>query len=152
MASIWKPWAGRVGTSRVPEEVPPRYTILRFLLAGGFNTAATFVIYVGLVQFLPYAVAYTFAFATGIAISYALNRSFVFRARGSRTALALFPFVYVFQYLLGLGVVAVWADLLELPVELASLAAIMVTLPVTYALLRRLFVGHGSSREITRGP
>ncbi len=113
----------------------------RFLLAGGANTLATFALYLLLLQVLPYAAAYSLAFLAGIALAYVLNRVFVFRAPGSAATVVLFPLVYVVQYLLGLAVVFFWVDVLGLPAQLASLAAVVLTIPVTFLLSRRLFLG-----------
>jgi putative flippase GtrA len=52
----------------------------------------------------------------------------------------LFPMVYVVQFLIGLMVVLVWVDVIGLPAQVASVAAVGVTLPITYALLRWVFV------------
>jgi putative flippase GtrA len=113
---------------------------VRFILAGGLNTALTLVLYVALLAFLPHPVAYTVTFAVGVTLAYLLNRSFVFRSVGGVTTMLLFPLVYVVQYLVGLVVVLVWVDALGLPAQLASIAAVIVTLPITYALLRWVFV------------
>ena len=109
-------------------------------MAGGFNTAVTLVLYLTLLAFLPHQVAYTLTFVAGVCLSYLLNRTFVFRSVGGVTTMLLFPVVYLVQYLVGLLVVIVWVDLLVLPAALASIAAVVVTLPITYGLLRWVFV------------
>ena len=113
---------------------------VRFILAGAFNTAVTLALYVTLLAFLPHPVAYTTTFVAGVMLSYVLNRFFVFRSVGGVATILLFPMVYVVQYLVGLLVVLMWVDLLRLPTVLASIAAVVVTLPITYALLRWVFV------------
>jgi putative flippase GtrA len=122
---------------------------LRFILAGGLNTAVTFVLYVTLLAFLPHPVAYSVTFMVGVVLSYLLNRSFVFKSVGGVTTMLLFPMVYVVQYLVGLLVVLVWVDILGLPAELASIAAVIVTLPITYGLLRWVFVTRHEPSERT---
>ena len=122
-------------------------SVVRFLLAGATTTVITLVLYVLLLSFVSYAAAYTVAFIVGIVIAYLLNSTFVFRAGTSALTLALYPFIYGVQYLAGLAVVAVWVDVLELPATLASLAAIAVTLPLTYVMTRALFAWRGSSSD-----
>lgn len=111
----------------------------RFLLSGAFNTGATYVLYLVLMQAMPYRTAYSIAYLAGIALAYALNRYFVFRAKGSLATMAKFPAVYLLQYLLGLGIVSLWGDVLQWPKALAPLAAVVVTIPVTFLLSKRLF-------------
>jgi putative flippase GtrA len=120
---------------------------LRFILAGGLNTAITLALYLALLAFLPHPVAYTLTFVAGVVISYQLNLTFVFRSSGGVRTMLLFPMVYLSQYLVGLLVVLVWVDLLGLPAALASLAAVIVTLPITYGLLRWVFVSRRHARE-----
>ena len=108
-------------------------------MSGAFNTGATYVLYLALMQVLPYRTAYSLSYMAGIALAYGLNRYFVFRAKGSLATMAKFPAVYLFQYLLGLGVVSLWGDVLQWPKALAPLAAVVVTIPVTFLLSKRLF-------------
>jgi putative flippase GtrA len=113
--------------------------VIRFLIAGATTTLVTLGLYVVILSYMPYAVAYSVAFAVGIGISYLLNSAFVFRTTASARTLALFPLIYVVQYVVGLAVVAIWVDLLGLPDTLAPLAAVAITLPITYLLTRLLF-------------
>jgi putative flippase GtrA len=114
---------------------------LRFLLAGGLNTAVTYVIYLGLLQVTSYQISYAIAFVSGIAISYVLGRVFVFKVhQGYRSALML-PLVYLIQSRTGAVVVWMWIDLLHQHPMLAPAISILVTLPLTYFLSRFAFVG-----------
>jgi putative flippase GtrA len=122
-------------------------SIVRFLVAGAATTIATLGLSLVLLIFLPYALAYTAAFVTGIVMAYLLNSMFVFRAATRLRTLALFPLVYLVQYLVGLAVVAIWIDVFRLPPEVAALAAVVVTLPITYLLTRSLFMWRRSASD-----
>ncbi len=123
---------------------------VRFLIAGATTTFITLGLYLLLLQILPYALAYSVVFVVGIGISYVLNSTFVFRATTSVRTLALFPLIYVVQYGVGLAVVTAWVDVLGLPEALASLAAIAVTIPLTYLLARLLFSGQQPTADSER--
>ncbi len=116
-----------------------QHRFLRFLLSGGFNTVATYGIYLALFRMLDYRVAYTIAYAVGILLSYVINWLFVFRMHRGWSSVLLFPFVYLAQYLAGLAVVWAWVDHLGLTKALAPLLAIAITIPLTYALSRLVF-------------
>ena len=103
----------------------------------------------GLLGFLPYAPAYTLAFLVGIGLSYGLNRFFVFRTGGGTRAVVLYPLVYVVQYVGSIAIVAIWVDLLDLSPALGPVAALVLMLPVTYLLLRRLFSRDGAPEPTT---
>lgn len=108
-------------------------------MGGGFNTAATYCLYLVLLQLIDYRLAYTISYVSGIALAYAVNRHLVFRShRGWRSVVA-FPFVYLVQYAVGLAVVYVWVKYLHLPAEPAPLLSIVLTIPVTYVLSRLIF-------------
>lgn len=113
----------------------------RFLLSGGFNTVVTYGLYLLLLPLLGYEASYTLAFVTGILLAYSLNRLFVFRVQGGMGVALLFPLVYLVQYLAGLGVVALWVEIAGWPAELAPLAAIVLTIPLTFILSHWLFMG-----------
>lgn len=111
----------------------------RFLVSGGFNTAVTYALYCLLLLFWPYRMSYTIAFVSGIILSYFLNRVFVFRARSGIGTFALFPLIYLFQYLAGLAVVSIWVEMLAWSTLTAPFAAIALTVPLTFVLSHRLF-------------
>ncbi|MDB5889346.1 MAG: GtrA family protein [Polaromonas sp.] len=112
---------------------------VRFLVAGGVNTALTWLLYLLLLERWGHRLAYTAAFAAGIGLAYVLNRFYVFnRHTGWRSMLAL-PAIYLLQYAVGLGVVEVWVRHLALWPEAAPLVAVAVTLPMTFILSRAAF-------------
>lgn len=112
---------------------------VRFLISGGLNTLGTYVLYLALLQLLPYWLSYAIAFVCGIALAYALNRFFVFGAPRSEKKAAMLPLVYLAQYLVGALIVYVWVDLLHMSAALAPLASIAITIPLTFAASHYLF-------------
>jgi len=114
-------------------------SFLRFLISGGVNTAATYAVYLVLLQFIEYKVAYTIAYVFGIVLAFVINRLFVFRTHRGWRSMVLFPFVYLAQYLVSLGVVWVWVERLHLWKEAAPLVAIVITIPMTFVLSRFVF-------------
>lgn len=119
-------------------------TIPRFAVAGVVNTGATYIAYLLLLQVASYRVAFTLAFVLGILLSYALSALFVFRQRTSWRTFLRFPWIYVVQYLLGLLLVTLAVEWLGLPAWLAPLAALSITIPLTYLLSRALFAGEST--------
>ncbi|WP_338759979.1 GtrA family protein [Massilia sp. METH4] len=114
---------------------------LRFLLAGGLNTAVTYLLYLGLLPVAGYQASYAIAFVTGIAISYVLGRVFVFQAHQGYRSVLMLPLVYLVQYAVGAAVVWAWIDVLHQHAMLAPAIAIAATLPLTYFLSKLAFVG-----------
>ena len=119
----------------------------RFLLSGAFNTAATYVLYLFLFSFLSYRISYTISFAAGIIIAYLLNRYFVFDSHGGLKTVALFPLVYLVQYLTGIGIVSLWVEVLGWNAVFAPIAAIVFTIPLTFIMSRLVFVRQNPSSE-----
>jgi putative flippase GtrA len=117
---------------------------LRFVIAGAINTAVTYAIYLALLPWSGYAVAYTIAYVTGIALSYVLNTWYVFRVRRDLRGLALFPLVYLAQYLIGMLVLSLSVSSFGVPEKFALLISIAITVPMTF-VLSRLFLKRGSA-------
>ena len=109
---------------------------LRFLASGGINTALTYGLYLLLLPLLGYLVAYSVAYVLGILLSYWLNSVFVFRQPMNWRGLARFPLVYVFQYALTAMLLWLLVDILGIGERIALLAAIAVTVPVTFLAAR----------------
>ncbi|QXI21348.1 GtrA family protein [Pseudomonas iranensis] len=113
---------------------------VRFLLTGGLNTALTYILYLALLSFLPYIWSYSISYVCGIFLAFLLSRFFVFKEHQGLKSALLFPFVYLAQYILGVFIVWLWVKKLSLPDYLAPLAAIALTLPLTFVLSRLVFV------------
>lgn len=111
----------------------------RFIVASALNTVATYLFYLLCLLVTPYQVAYTLSYALGIVIAYVLNSVLVFRAPMAWKRFALFPLVYLAQYLLGLGVLSLLVGRLAVSPRIAPLIVVVVTIPVTF-LLSRLVV------------
>lgn len=114
-------------------------SFLRFLTSGAVNTAFTYAMYALLLFVVPYRVAYTVAFASGIALAYLLYRYYVFQTVGRPYAPIWVVIIYGAQYAVGLVLVTLWSATLRLPELLAPVFAIAITLPLTYLLNRLVF-------------
>jgi len=116
----------------------------RYLLAGGMNTALTYVLYLGLLQVLDYRLAYALAFVAGIGLSFLLLRHLVFARPGKRHSLAWLAASQGLQLVLGLAVVQAWVGWLQGPAWLAPLVAIAVCVPLMFFIQRWIFTPHAA--------
>lgn len=114
---------------------------LRFVVAGGINTALTYGFYLLLLPLFGYLAAYSVAYVVGIVLSYWLNSVFVFHEPLNWPALARFPLVYVVQYLLTAALLWVFVDALGVGERVAPLFAVAVTVPVTFLVTRIVLQG-----------
>ena len=113
---------------------------VRFVLSGAFNTALTYALYLVALRYWEPQVAFTFVYAAGIALAYLLNRLFVFRAHRGWRSVAATPLIYLVQYLFSLAVLQAGLAL-GIPDWLAPLPAVFLSIPLTYFLARRSFMG-----------
>lgn len=110
---------------------------VRFLIAGGANTAATGALVVLLSVFVPGWLAFTAAFALGIAFSLVLTGRWIFQTTISFRRGILFAAAYITIYLTGLGVVQL-AHLSGLPTA-ANGATVFITAPLSFLAGRFIF-------------
>lgn len=115
----------------------------RFILWGCVNTAAGYLIYALLQQFLPYLVSYSVAYILGIIIAYFLNAKFVFRQELRLSRAMTYPLVYLAQYLLGVISLYLLVRVLEVNKLLAPALIVLVTIPITYFLSGRIVASKG---------
>ncbi len=113
----------------------------RFVIAGGFNTLITYILYLLLVQFLTYRVAYTATFLTGIVLSYLLNAIWVFSSTLAAKSAIAYPFAYMVQYFLGIMMLSLLVESFGIDKHLAPLIVITVTIPIMYTLTKYIFSG-----------
>ncbi len=116
-----------------------KLSFARFLFSGGLNTVLTYGIYLLLLMVFSYAASFTLAYVAGILFTYVMNRFFVFKNHHGLKSIIWLPFVYALQYVLSMLILWCWVEKLDITVRLAPLAAIVITLPVTYFFSRLLF-------------
>ncbi|MDR9862876.1 MULTISPECIES: GtrA family protein [Pseudomonas] len=109
---------------------------IKFLIVGSINTGAGYIFYLAFIQVMAYTYAYSLSFALSVVLSYVLNARFVFNEPLSFKKLLTFPLVYIVQYISGLCLVYIAVEKLSIPVALAPLLVVVVTLPVTFLLAR----------------
>lgn len=118
---------------------------LRFLIAGGLNTAIGYALYLLMLPWIRYEIAYAIAYVLGIGTSYLLNAIFVFRRPLSMKAAFAFPLVYAVQLVLGSILLKILVDWMGIPEQFAPLIVVVLSLPMTFLLSRRIVNGKRSS-------
>lgn len=108
----------------------------RFLLVGGANTLSTYLLFLLLLAFFPYLIAYSLAYCVGVVVSYFLNLYCVFRRPFSLATFLAFPVVYVVQYSLGALILWLLVDHAGVAPQLAMAGAIGLTIPLTFLMSR----------------
>ena len=109
---------------------------IRFGLSGALNTIASWLLFVLLLNWLPYQVAYGIAYAVGIVTGYFLATLFVFAETPTARGLFSYPIVYVVQYGLSAALLVVVVEWLDVPVKIAPLVVAVLVFPVTFVLSR----------------
>lgn len=122
----------------------------RFIMVGALNTVLTFLIYAALLRIVRYEAAYTVAFLTGILASYWLNARFVFRSSLNLKTALQYPLVYAAQYIAGLTALYVMVEVLGWNKLIASPATVLVTVPITFLMSRRIIKKRPSTAKVTR--
>lgn len=118
---------------------------VRFLIAGAANTIATGALVVLLSLFVPGWLAFTAAFALGIAASVVLTGRWVFQTTVSLRRGILFAAAYIAIYVTGLGVVQL-VHLWGLPAA-ANGATVFITAPLSF-LAGRFIFSTNDQREV----
>ena len=109
---------------------------VRFLIMGGANTLVAYAIYLLLLNWIRYEIAYAIGYGFGIVLAYALSAAFVFRKPLSRRSAVRFPLVYVAQFLVSLGLLRIAVEIFSMPEWIAFGFTVVATIPVTFLLTR----------------
>lgn len=107
-----------------------------FLVTGTINTGLTYLIYLVILCFMNYIIAYSISFTCGVLMSYYMNSAFVFNSTLEFKKALRFVFFYIFQYCLGLILLYFLVTIAEINQKIAPFAVVLVTVPLTFLLSR----------------
>ena len=124
----------------------------RFVFWGCINALTSYLIYVFLLLFLPYLVSYSIAYVFGVFISYFLNSKFVFKQELRLSRALRYPLVYVNQYVFGTVSTYLLVHFLRVNKLLAPILALLITIPLTFFLSRRIVTGKAGNTSTTSPP
>ena|SRR5437660_3805735 len=119
----------------------------RFVFWGGVNTLTGYLIYAFLLLFFPYLVSYSVAYVLSIFISYFLNSKFVFNEKLRLRKALKYPLVYLNQYVLGALSLYLLVHFLKIDKLVAPLFVVVLTIPATYFLSRRIVRGKENTTQ-----
>lgn len=125
-------------------------TFPRFLIAGAVNTGLTYVIYLGLLLFIPYVWAYSLTYVVGIGLGYLLNAHWVFKKSPNLRTATAYPLTYGINYVFGVATLWLMVEIIDIPKELAPLIVVLLSVPVIYFFTSSIFQGkysHGKSNN-----
>lgn len=109
---------------------------LRFVVGGGANTLATYLVYIALSSAMSYQLAYLLAYGMGVAFAYWLNAVWVFRVPLSWRGLFAYPLVYVIQYGASAVFLGALVEVARVDKKLAPLIVAACMVPLTYVASR----------------
>ncbi len=122
---------------KTPAVIKRHQVVLRYLLAGGYNTVFGFAVFTGLyyllIEHLHYLIIATLAQVIGITNSWLVYRVFVFRSKGNmvREYLKIY-IVYGTSFFLGIALLALLVELAGMHPVAAQFLVILVTVVVSY--------------------
>lgn len=111
---------------------------IRYVLAGFFNTALTYLIYLFFLMFMTYSLSYTLAYILGILTSYLINTVFVFRVNLSWRKLLQYPFIYLVQFFINSFVLSTVVTLFGVDEKIGPIFVLFVSVPISYLLTKLL--------------
>ena len=110
--------------------------VFRFLIGGVLNLVVSYSSYLLLLRWIHYEAAYAISYIFSIFISYIFSALVVFRQPLRARSALLFPLVYLVQFLLGLILLRVLIEILNMPDWIAPLLVSSITIPMTFFMSR----------------
>jgi len=120
---------------------------IRFLVGGGINTAFTYGIYLILMLFVHYQIAYLIAYIVGVVFAYWFNAVIVFKVPLSWKGLFSYPIIYIIQYTISAFLLNIFVETLQIDKTFAPLMIIIIMIPLTYVLNKYVLLISSSTNK-----
>ena len=111
-----------------------------FIICGIINTGTTYLIYLLLLIYFHYQIAYLTSYISGIILSYFLNLFIVFKEKSTFRKFLQYPFIYLIQYVIGTVLLYFFVKFVHFPEEIAPLTVSIALIPVTYMMNKIILV------------
>jgi putative flippase GtrA len=99
---------------------------------------------------MPYVAAYSVTYLAGIVLGYVLNAYVVFKERPTAKSAAMYPLVYLLNYLLGLSLLYALVEFFDVQREIAPFLVIAVSVPIMYLATKFVFKGGENEKAINQ--
>lgn len=116
-------------------------TFQKFLVAGVLNTGVTYLLYLILLHFMPYILAYSLTYVVGIVLGYSLNAKWVFKKTINLRTAIVYPLSYGFNYIIGVSMLWVFVEILNFSREISPLVVVVISVPLMYFFTKIIFQG-----------
>ncbi len=120
---------------------------VKFLIGGGINTAFSYIIYLGLMLFIHYQIAYLIAYVVGVIFAYWFNAVIVFKVPLSWKGLFFYPIIYVIQYAISAFLLDIFVETMKIDKVFAPLIIIILMIPITYVLNKYILTTSSSTNK-----
>lgn len=112
---------------------------IRFVIVGVLNTGVYYIVYLLLLScHISYMISHLCGFLSAFIFSYFLNCYFVYRVKPSIKTFLQFPLTQVVNMGLQTLLLYFFVDLFHWNKELAPFPALIITVPVTYLLSKKI--------------
>lgn len=113
----------------------------RFLVTGCINTGATFLLYQVLLLMMPYWLAFTVSYCSGILFSWTVNSMYSFSVSPQLRRLLPYAAVAIANYLIGLQILTWLVEVVGLHAAISPLIVIALLVPLSFIGTRLTLLG-----------
>ncbi len=113
----------------------------RFVQVGVINTAGTYLLYLVLILFLPYVVAYSIGFVVGVLFSASMNARYSFATRLTGRTLIRFVVIYVINFTLCVQLLIYCVEVIGIHPTIAPLVVLALFTPINFLCSRVALTG-----------
>lgn len=106
------------------------------------NTLISYCIYILLLNFFPYSIAYTLSFFIAAIYTFYGNKKFVFRQQRKKSIL-IYMMIYMLCYLVSFSIFWIAINYLHVSEKIAPFISILIAYPINYLIVRSFFESKG---------
>lgn len=119
---------------------------VRYVLAGFANTGLSYGLYLLLLGWLSYQVAYIIAYIVGIGVQFMLHTYFVYRVPPTAVRLSGYPVIHLLLYGYGAVLLHILVEVFVINASVAALIVITTSIPAGF-LLTRMWLNYRSNKK-----
>jgi putative flippase GtrA len=111
---------------------------MKFLLLGVVNTLISYCIYLFLLGYSPYLIAFSLSYLFSLVFTFHVNRRYIFKPKKEKSII-VYTLIYILNYIVSVVTLSILINFFFVSEKIAPILTVFIAYPVNYLSMNLFF-------------